>query len=158
MHRITPVLAALALAAACAPNPAPTGGGTVDADGIRYAADTRILESFPVQLQTTVTLTNTTSAPQTLEIPGGCPVLLRAYTTAERTGEPAWDQSRDIVCTQQVMIARLGPGESEEVTGRASARDVLGDSLPNGRYYLTAVVVPNRQQVEVPAGEADLAQ
>lgn len=162
MSRIAPALIALAVTA-CAPSPAPANGAsdadaTTDASGIRYHAHTLILESFPVQLRTVVTLTNTTPAPRTVELPGGCPVLLRAYRTPEHTGEPAWDQSREAVCTLQLMIVRLAPGESQEVTGSATARDVLGDSLPNGRYYLTAVVRPDQQRIEIPAGEADLAQ
>ncbi len=156
MLRTLPALAALAVAA-CAPNAAPAAGAT-EADGIGYEADMRILESFPVQLHTTVTLTNTSDAPRTVELPGGCPVLLRAYRTADRTGEPAWDQERDIVCTQQLLIVTLAPGESREVEGRATAVDILGDSLPNGRYHLAAVVRPDRRRIELPAGEAELAQ
>jgi hypothetical protein len=164
METRTRILAlALALgAAACGRDPGrapgPALAGSVEHDGIRYAAETLVLESFPVQLRTVVTVTNVGTAERTLEMPGGCPVLLRAYAASADGGAPAWDQARDIVCTLQLMILRLGPGESRPITGGAAAGDVLGDSLPNARYRLVAVVFPDQRTLEIPAGEAELAR
>ena len=77
-------------------------------------------------------------------------------TDPDRTGAPAWDQERDIVCTLQLLLLDVAPGQTRAVEGRATAHDILGDSLPNGRYYLTAVLRPDNQVVVVDAGEADL--
>jgi hypothetical protein len=141
-----------------APAPGPAVASSVEHDGIRYTAETLVLESFPVQLHTVVTVTNAGTGERTVEMPGGCPVLLRAHPASADGGAPAWDQARDIVCTLQLMILRLGPGESRPITGGAGAGDVLGDSLPNGRYRLSALVFPDGGTLELPAGEVELAR
>lgn len=159
------LLAATLACAACAPAPAPApqdgapGGSSSSYQGpLRFQASTAVLRSFPAQLSTTVTATNTSNQAQTVEMPGGCTVLLRAYRTPERTGAPAWDQQRDTACTLQLLVEQYAPGQSRQYHGRATAVEILGDSLPNGRYYLTALLRPAGGTVEVPAGEADLAQ
>ena len=126
-------------------------------EGIQYKAETAILESFPVQLATTVKLTNTGNSPRQVTFPDGCVVLIRAYRTAERTGEPAWDQSRVVACTMALVEVALAPGESREFQARTDAGLILGDSLPDGRYYFSALLRPDGRALEVPAGEADLA-
>lgn len=165
MRRNLAALASIVLLAACsrAEEPSEPGRPMPHAsvrvvDGVTYAAETAILETFPVQLRTRVTLTNRGTARQQVELPGGCTVLLRAYRSADRSGSPAWDQSRQAVCTMQLLLLDLEPGESAEFQGRADAREILGDSLPAGRYYLTAVLRPNGKEVELAAGEAELAQ
>jgi hypothetical protein len=151
--------AACAPASSAAPEDGAPGESTASYQGpLRFEATTAVLRSFPAQLSTTVTATNTSAQAQTVEMPGGCTVLLRAYRTPERTGAPAWDQGRDAVCTLQLLVQEYAPGESKQYHGRATAVEILGDSLPNGRYYLTALLRPAGGAVEVPAGEADLAQ
>lgn len=164
MRRAYTVLAATALLTACsgAEGPIDIGGETVPrnvavVDSIRYSAETAILESFPVQLRTTVTLTNLAQRTDTLEVPGGCPVTLRAYRVPTRTGTPVWDQSKVLICTLQLRYIVLESGESELLQGGATATDILGDSLPDGRYYLSAVVRANGETIELAAGSATLA-
>lgn len=124
--------------------------------GVEYRADTQVLESFPVQLRATVTLLNRTGETVMLELPDGCPVLLRAYREGVGS-KPAWDQGNVLVCTLAIQEVRLAPGESRTFQGRSDAREILGDSLPDGSYRLTAVVRPNGSTVELPAGSAQLA-
>lgn len=157
------LLAGVLALGACAPRAddgLQPGGGAAQArvvDGIAYRAETRVMESHPVQLHTTATVTNTTQQAREIEFPDGCTVLIRAYRTAERSGAPAWDQQRVAVCTMAIQIVRLAPGESREFGMHAGAAEILGDSLPAGRYYLTALLRPDGDRVEVPAGEAELA-
>lgn len=156
----TSVLAAGAVLASCAPaEPGAAPGNSQEgreADGMRYRAETQILESHPVQLHTTATVTNTTNAQREVEFPDGCTVLIRAYPDAERAGEPAWDQQRAVACTMAIQIVRFEPGESREYRASATATEILGDSLPEGRYHFAALLRPDGQRVEVPAGEAEL--
>ncbi|HEX7049009.1 MAG TPA: BsuPI-related putative proteinase inhibitor [Longimicrobiales bacterium] len=125
-------------------------------DGISYSAETRVQETFPVTLRTEATLTNTTNERRTVNLPGGCPVTLRAYRDANRSAPPAWDQAKDLICTMQLAIVELDPGESRRFSTSVSAAEILGDSLPPGDYHLTAVLRPDNRVVEVPAGSATL--
>jgi hypothetical protein len=146
--------------AACAgtepPGPAEETRQSVSRGGIEYRADTRVLESFPVQLRTSVVMTNRSGATVTLELPDGCPVLLRAYREAAG-GRPVWDQGQVLVCTMAIQLVALAAGESRTFEGRSDAREILGDSLPDGSYRLVAVVRPNGTAVEIPADTVPLA-
>lgn len=156
MRRFMPILA---LAAACggSPEPAPPpAGSSVVEDGVRYTADTRVLESFPVQIHTTVTLRNEAGGTRTVELGSGCPVLLRAYRSEAR-GAPAWDQGRGLACTLQIQQVELAPADTAQRTTRTDAREILGDSLPDGRYWLDAYVRVVSGEVVVPAGAVELA-
>lgn len=157
-NREAAMCAVVLLLAACAKNgPEEAGAGaSVSEGGIEYRAETRVAESFPVQLHTTVTMTNASAAGMDVELPGGCPVLLRARR-AEDTVRVAFDQAQVRVCTMQLLQFRLAAGESRTFEGSADAGEILGDSLPDGRYLLSAVLRPNGRLVEVPAGEVSLA-
>jgi hypothetical protein len=150
-----------AAAAACA-----NGNGGLGPDGpasasvvqgqIEYRADTQVMESFPVQLHTIVTLRNRSSARASVELGSGCPVHLRAYRDEART-RLAWDQGRLLVCTMQIQSVELAPGDADQRGTRTDARQILGDSLPDGRYWLGAYVQVVGAPLVVPAGSADLA-
>jgi hypothetical protein len=137
----------------------PLRQGTPRTEGdLRYSATTLVMESFPVQLATTVTVANIGSRPAALEFSDGCPVLLRAYRAPDRTAPPAWDQERETFCTLAIQQVTITPGESREFTVRTDARQILGDSLPNGRYLLTAVLRKTGWPLELDAGEVELAR
>ncbi|MFO7260793.1 MAG: BsuPI-related putative proteinase inhibitor [bacterium] len=162
-------VAALWLAglAACS-GPGPAGGGEpgpaagpqrqVTVEGVTYTAEVRIAETAPPTVYATARVTNTSSSRQTISFPDGCVVLLRAYRDAARAGAPAWDQQRGAFCTMQLVELDLAPGESREFQASTRADEILGDSLPVGRYYFTALLRPNGRAVEVPAGEGDLGR
>ncbi|HEX7118039.1 MAG TPA: BsuPI-related putative proteinase inhibitor [Longimicrobiales bacterium] len=127
--------------------------------GITYRADTRVMESFPVRLGPTVSVRNDSGTPRTIRFPDGCVVLLRVYTEPERTGQPAWDQARTVGCFQAIQEVDLAPGDTATLAGGTiGAAEILGDSLPAGRYYFTVVLRPDGQVLELAAGAADLAQ
>ena len=113
-----------------------------------------IAESFPVQISVTVEATNGSDSPQSVTFPDGCVVLMRAYGDGT---EPVWDMSGTVGCTQALVQVDIAPGDSEEFqTGLVSAATILGDSLPNGNYQITAYLRPG-QIVELDAGTVDLA-
>lgn len=157
----------LAGIAACS-GPGPVGDGgpgpggmaqrQVTVEGVMYTAETRIAETAPPTVYATARAENTSSSRQEVTFPDGCVVLLRAYRDAARTGAPAWDQQQGVMCTMQLVELSLAPGESREFLASARADQILGDSLPAGRYYFTAVLRPNGRVVEVPAGEAELGR
>jgi hypothetical protein len=142
--------------APAAPDTGAGADGSVVVDGVRYSAATAVLESFPVQLHTTVDIENTGAAAAHLQFPSGCVVLLRAYRAAADPS-PAWDQGRTVMCTMAIQLLELEPGASRQYGTRTDAREILGDSLPAGAYHLRAYVAVNGGVVEVPAGSVELA-
>jgi hypothetical protein len=124
-------------------------------EGITYRVTSfAIAESFPVQLRITVEIENESTTSQSVTFPDGCVVLIRAYDGGTK---PVWDMGLTVGCTQALVQVFLAPRESEEFhTGLVSAATILGDSLPNGEYRITAYLRPG-QMVELDAGMADLA-
>ena len=134
-----------------------TGLGLPDqlVDGITYrVTGFDIAESFPVQLGITVELANESATQKSVTFPDGCVVLMRAYDGGT---EPAWDMGNTVACTLALVEVDLARGESQEFhVGLVSAATILGDSLPDGEYRITAYLRPG-QIVELEAGMADLA-
>ena len=124
-------------------------------DGITYRVTSfAIAESFPVQVGITVEIENESTTSRSVTFPDGCVVLMRAYHEGT---DPVWDMGPTVGCTLALVQVDLGPGESEEFhTGLVSAATILGDSLANGEYRITAYLRPG-QMVELDAGVADLA-
>jgi hypothetical protein len=124
-------------------------------NGITYrVTDFAIAESFPVQLGITVEIENESTTPKSVTFPDGCVVLMRAY---DGRPEPVWDMGDTVGCTLALVEVDLAPGESQEFqAGLVSAATILGDTLPNGEYRITAYLRPG-QIVELEAGTADLA-
>jgi hypothetical protein len=83
-----------------------------------------------------------------------CPFQFAAYRTESRVGAPAWSQTP--VCTLQPIGVLLRPGASDSVSSSVSFREILGDSLPEGRYYFalrtTYKVLPDPR----PSGPTEL--
>src|SRR5688572_16164543 len=150
------VLTAAACTTAGEPQNAGNQQASVTHNDVDYTATTRILESFPVQLHTTVDVVNRGRTRARLDFRNGCKVLLRAYRTEARE-QAVWDQGRVVGCTQAVETIELQPGERRQLTARADARQILGDSLPDGRYFLGAYLPATGGAIEMPAGAADLA-
>ena len=121
---------------------------------VSYRAETFVLKSFPVQLSTVVTATNVGDQPVRLES-DGCEAFLLAYRRPDRSGPPAWDQRQVIGCTRILKWWDLAPGDSVQLRAYTRAQDILGDSLPNGQYYLSAVPHTD-QSLAVPAGDVRL--
>ncbi|HIF57397.1 MAG TPA: hypothetical protein EYQ39_09210 [Gemmatimonadetes bacterium] len=124
-------------------------------DGITYRVTSfAIADSFPVQLRISVEIENESTTSQSVTFPDGCVVLVRAYDGGTK---PVWDMGLTVGCTQALVQVFLAPRESAEFhTGLVSAATILGDSLPNGEYRITAYLRPG-QMVELDAGMANLA-
>lgn len=128
-------------------------------EGVAYRVETAVLESFPVQLRPAITVRNEGDAERTVRFPDGCIALLRVYRDASRTGNPVWDQARTVGCAAAIQEFTVAPGDSTIIRrSTISAAEILGDSLPPGRYYFTVVLRPDWQTLELAAGEADLAK
>jgi hypothetical protein len=106
------------------------------------------------------TVINTGTLPAHVEF-GECSLRLRAYRTPARTGEPVWrSEWRGEACILVLYSSLIAPGDSlsRPLRFRASVAQVLGDSLPDGRYHFAAVLELNSGAMpEVPAGDALLS-
>jgi hypothetical protein len=126
--------------------------------GIEYSAETLVMESFPVQLQTIVTARNTSDDDAVLHFPYPCVVAVHAYADSTRTGAPAWSQERFMGCIAVIFDDTIAAGDTAQyMAPRTDGYELLGDSLPDGRYWLMASLNPSGQRVELPAGVVDLA-
>lgn len=156
---------ALALAAAlltACNGDLPTVTDRARLDGLELTGGVNVAESFPVQLGFYLQVRNTSSREIHL-VSDGCGVLPRVYGSADRAGRRLWDARPGAPCLASVAPVTLAPGETRRFTRSYSARDVLGDSLPDGRYYFTVTYRAGlaadgaSRLVELTAGDARLA-
>ena len=108
-------------------------------------------------LRGTVTVTNTTDHAISFQA-GGCPVLLQVFGSPDRAGAPAWDQATNTYCTAVLQNVILQPGAAHQFVAQAPVSEVLGATLPNGRYYVGATIRLDSHQQQVPAGDVELTQ
>lgn len=161
------VLAVLLPTAGLAPagcgDGAPTAPSVVRIADVRFRGGVDVRESFPVQLGFRLTARNVGEGDAAL-VTDACGLGARAYRTRARDGEVAWDGRASGPCRAGVAPVTVPAGDSVLWTVDVSAADVLGNSLPNGRYHFTVSLgrvgvagTTERREVEVRAGEARLA-
>lgn len=151
---------ALALAgcgkSATGPAPGPTvefppAGSNDGALAVR--AETRVSDE-PAVLVSVMTVRNDSDEPVELVLSGSCPVVLRAYGDPARSGTPAWDADRLDRCAPEiVLLRRILPGDSIQEFFDTHEEEILGDSLPPGRYFLSAALREGGKLREVPTAE-----
>jgi hypothetical protein len=101
-----------------------------------------------------VTARNDSDEPVELVLSGSCPVVLRAYRDAARSGTPAWDADRLDRCAPEIaLLRRILPGDSIQESFDAHEEEILGDSLPPGRYFFSAALRKGGMLREVPTAE-----
>jgi hypothetical protein len=89
-----------------------------------------------------------------------CPLVLHAYRdrarrdAAPRSGAPDWTSARDCGTELQEFVLRGDEPRTFEV--RATAREILGERLPPGRYYFAIAVHHEHRTIYLAAGEAEL--
>ncbi len=137
-------------------------------------AETNIGEGGPRRLRTQVTIKNHNNHWVRVEY-DACSANLRAYRPASRSGKPVWEHrllpARDPKtgmygpgCDLYGSLAVIPPGKSHVLKRfqlEPTVREVLGDSLPPGRYFFTAVfetTVLRFVTPELPSGSAVLAR
>lgn len=152
------IVVALLLAGACATatpveeSPARTPLRGIDFEGNRAPASGR------GALEGSVTMTNRRAATAILTFPDPCVALIRVYELDRTRRAPVWDQASSVTCDGEPVVVELSPGGSRSVPIRAvPGTGILGDSLPDGRYRITAYVRPDGRVIEVELGEADLS-
>jgi hypothetical protein len=114
-------------------------------DGLAFRGSTALVGTG---LRATGAVTNTTTRPVQIEF-GACALVLRAYRGVDRAARPVWDSRRRAPwagsygygCPAYLATRTLAPGQTilpDEFAGRFPLIEILGDSLPDGRYYFSA--------------------
>ncbi len=97
---------------------------------------------------------------------GGCALRLLAFASSDRSGAPKWNSdarrpwegSFGYACASILYTRDLDPGGSISFNFQSPLIEMMGDSLPDGRYYFSADLrFSNRPNLTVPAGSLDLA-
>ena len=86
----------------------------------------------------TVAITNTSTESVRALVSQYCHVLFEWRAASDSTARPRWD-GRQRMCLARGRDVSLDPGRTEVLRTTASVREVLGDSLPDGRYIVTAI-------------------
>lgn len=124
----------------------------------------------PQSIRVDLTVRNTGRKRVTLETYRECPAHLvidrdsLAATARPRRGREifsgvAWSGSIRWSCALIGLYFALEPGESRILSTHTwTAKEILGDSLPPGRYFLTAVTDLNGEFLAAPAGAVELRE
>ncbi|MGH7646599.1 MAG: hypothetical protein ACREND_00665 [Gemmatimonadaceae bacterium] len=130
----------------------------VTAANLRYHATTSTASTHPLVVRAVLTLTNIGVLDTTVEMSASCPFWLEAFTTADRTGAPVWTQA-GLSCPAVAQLVSLNSGDTRSFEVTAKASDILGDSLPSGRYFFAAVVTREAgEAIKLAAGQMVLSK
>ncbi|MCU1292339.1 MAG: hypothetical protein JWP08_1189 [Bryobacterales bacterium] len=134
--------------------------------GLEYHATSSVEGVAPTSLVTSVIVTNRTAAPIELQY-GDRPLELRAYRSADTSGQPVWrselsgppfmKKGWQGVTSLMLYERILAPGQSigaPAFGAKIPTYEILADSLPDGRYYFTAQLELNNQKFTFDAGSA----
>jgi hypothetical protein len=105
------------------------------------------------------TVVNANSA--IIDVARDCPVLIRVYRdrarrdAAPRSGAPDWSQPG---CGSDMQKKTVFRDEQLTFETTVSVREILGASLPSGRYYFAVVASADGMQMTLSAGEVDLTR
>lgn len=141
-------------------------------NGVVYWAETSIVGEEPVWIQTIVGATNRRR--HTVQVAMiACPVFVRLYDSPVRAGLPVWDEEPAYVrwwlesrgrgareagrkCRGEGDPVAIPPGESAWLTIIVVEPSGMGETIPPGRYYFTAVVPLGGRRIELISGESKL--
>jgi hypothetical protein len=101
---------------------------------------------------------------------GSCAMWMLLHREPNRSGRPAWNSGEQLVrfgrgwtrpvCTAILLGDSVRPGQTySDRRWRTAVRadEILGDSLPTGRYYVTAVLIlRGADTVRIPVGAVEL--
>lgn len=129
---------------------------------IKYRATTHLESVAPASLKTQITLYNRGDQVVPVEY-GDCPIMLRAFRSHDKAGTPVWrsegsgppfQKNVEFACTMALNVRRIHPGDSLTIATSVPTYEILADSLPEGRYYLTAELGLNWRTIDLDVGSA----
>jgi hypothetical protein len=137
---------------------------------LRYRTATAVEEAAPRMVVTRVVAANPTDRWIDLSS-GACFMHVRAFLDESRTGTPAWRSDSDpLPCIAILLGYTIAPGATlgpDGFTRSTPLVDILGDSLPDGRYWFSTRLDFVRDApggglsdlgIEIPAGSTELVR
>ena len=144
-------------------------------EDVRSTARSALIGLNRDTLRVDVTVLNTAKTPRVLQtwVCGGNPLVIKVQRDGRIWGSGDWERERmqppavrdstgkvipyAFVCGS-MMVRKLPSGRSVlAYSSSTPVREVLGDSLPPGRYRIRAFFSLNRRSVEgIPAGQVEL--
>ncbi|MEA2705973.1 MAG: hypothetical protein QOH22_761 [Gemmatimonadaceae bacterium] len=131
------------------------GPESLKIDGFRYRTGSAVVGPAHDTLRVAVVVVNDSRTEHSLAIPS-CPPTLNPVKARLRAGGREWDSETSEVrklppryrdstgrvlpqaCTLQLIAMSFPPGTSHTYVLEVPVREILGDSLPKGRYEVTA--------------------
>lgn len=178
------LVSAALVGAACAAGPSAGGGAPLPpraeaavpatAADLAFRAEVRAGEGVAAPLRPVFVIRNRGARRVELQWEN-CTAGLQAYRGEARAGRPAWDQRRwgaadprtggPRACDFTAPVLEIAPGDSVRTTPFQvvpTAAEVLGDSLPPGRWHFAATLRfgtgPGRDSARVDAGSLVLSR
>lgn len=148
--------------------------GPLSTDGFRYTAGSAVVGTVRDTLRVTVVVVNESGQQRELGFPG-CPPFFSVVKARLTVRGRQWDSeiyeqekyptARDSTgkpipqyCAPMLPIMTFPPGASYAYVLKVPVREILGDSLPNARFDVTARLVINGTLVrDLHAGEVELS-
>jgi hypothetical protein len=128
--------------------------------GLDYEAVVNALHTTPMRIATVVSISVASGARARAPL-APCPLGLRVYPSPNRAGRPVWDANRRLggACAPYPRSDSLaGVHQRGHLLYRYDpVLEILGDSLPPGRYYFEAVLRLEGTTIEFQQGEGELS-
>jgi hypothetical protein len=88
---------------------------------------------------------------------GACWAGVRLFTSAARTGSPAFDSiTGDSACILPEYVTTIAPGSSADLVGYLDVASVMAAGITAGHYFVSLVVSPNGSATQIAAGDIDV--
>ncbi len=137
--------------------------------GLRVRAEATLSTFLPKHLGIQMAVRNRSAQARGVQY-GSCAMWMLLHREPTRSGRPAWNSSEQLVrfgrgwtrpvCTAILLGDSVRPGQTySDRRWRTAVRadEILGDSLPTGRYYVTAVLIlRGADTVRIPVGAVEL--
>src|SRR5688572_17228693 len=120
-----------------------------------YAASSEVTPPPAESVAVSVVITNVRPDSVWATVTQDCPVFFELRDVGDTAGPPRWD-GRWGTCHARGRKVALGPEQRQLLRATVAVADVLGDSLPDGSYLVTAIFELDGKQIADRAGELTL--
>lgn len=125
--------------------------------GVRYTSTPSLSGDTPFVLIDSVVVKNISGHTKSFSS-GVCPMSIRAYRSADRSGGPVYDQGPPYPCIAPVVEWQLAPDSSTIFVESVSAARLRAAGVPPGHYWFAAVLSLNGGVIELAAGDASFSR